>query len=85
VREINRGKTPELIRLVARRTELPEIVVREGCWGALDDDGEIDVPSVITFQEWAKGRGLQDSIVPAERFWDPSFLKAVSKPTPAAR
>lgn len=85
VREINRGKTPELIRLVARRTELPESVVREGCWGALDDDGEIDVPSVITFQEWAKGRGLQDSVVPAERFWDPSFLNAVSKPAPAAR
>lgn len=85
VREINRGKTPELIRLVARRTELPENVVREGCWGVLDDDGEIDVPSVIAFQEWAKGRGLQDSIVPPERFWDPSFLKTPAKPAPAAR
>ncbi len=80
VREINKGKTPELVALIARRTQLPEDVVREACWGNFRDDGQIDVPSVMAFQEWAKARGLQDAIVPVERFWDPSFLGSERKP-----
>lgn len=80
VRDINKGKTPELVSLIARRTELPEDVVREACWGNFRDDGQIDVPSVMAFQEWAKARGLQDAIVPVERFWDPSFLGSERKP-----
>ena len=38
------------------------------------EDGAIDTASLRDFQEWSKGRGELDEVLPLDRYWDPRFV-----------
>ena len=74
VRQYNEGKTDRNVEILAKYTELDQDLIREICWPAIRDDGQINAGSVIQFQEWGLERGLLDSVVSEEEFWDSSFI-----------
>ncbi len=73
VRQYNLGKTERNLDLLAAETGVDRELLRAACWPSIRGDGKIDVASVLEFQKWAVRRGALDEVVPAERFWDPSF------------
>ena len=73
VRQYNLGKTERNLDLLAAETGVDRELLRAACWPSIRGDGKIDVASVLEFQKWAVRRGALDAVVPAERFWDPSF------------
>lgn len=79
VRQYNRGKTDRNVELLAAATGLDAALLKRSCWQAIRGDGRVNVESVLAFQRWAVKRGALDAVVPAERFWDPSFVEAAGK------
>jgi ABC-type nitrate/sulfonate/bicarbonate transport system substrate-binding protein len=79
VRQYNRGKTPRNVEIISKETGLDADLVREACWETIRGDGKINVEGVLDYQRWAVRKGLLDAIVPAEKFWDPSFVEAANK------
>jgi NitT/TauT family transport system substrate-binding protein len=74
VRQFNEGKTDRNVEILAKYAELEEDLVRDSCWVTINGDGQINIDSVFNFQEWALGNELLDHIIPAEQFWDSSFI-----------
>jgi NitT/TauT family transport system substrate-binding protein len=74
VRQYNLGKTERNLDIVASETGVDRELLRATCWPSIRGDGKIDVASVLDFQQWAVRRKVLDGVVPAERFWDPSFV-----------
>jgi NitT/TauT family transport system substrate-binding protein len=79
VRQYNRGKTRRNVDLLVKSTGLQEDLVRQACWPAMRDDGSINLDRVLEFQAWAVKKGLQDRVVPPERFWDGRFTSHANK------
>ncbi len=73
VRQYAQGKTPRNVAIIAKETGLAPEAVRAACWTSIREDGGIDVASVLAFQRWAVRRGVLDTALPPETFWDPSF------------
>lgn len=73
VRQYNRGKTDRNVAIISRETGLDPPSVRTACWESIRADGKVNIESVLDFQRWAVRRGALDSVVPPERFWDPTF------------
>jgi NitT/TauT family transport system substrate-binding protein len=78
VRRMNEGKTDRNVQLVSEGTKLPPEIVRRACWTSLADDGRIEPKSLDAFFAWAKANGHLDADVPAERWWNPSFVDAAN-------
>jgi hypothetical protein len=74
VRQYNRGRTARNLEILATTTALDRELLKVSCWQAIRGDGRINVESVLGFQRWAVRQGALDALVPAERFWDPSFV-----------
>lgn len=85
VRQYNQGKTDRNVAILAKYTQLDDKVLRDMCWPTIRGDGEMDVASVLDFQSWAVTKGLLDSALPSERFWDPSFARNATQQLGAAR
>jgi ABC-type nitrate/sulfonate/bicarbonate transport system substrate-binding protein len=79
IRQYNQGKTRRNVELLAKSTGLQEDLVRQACWPRMRDDGSINLDRVLEFQAWAVKKGLQDRIVPPERFWDGRFTSEAGK------
>jgi len=79
VRQFNQGKTDRNLEILVKHTELEEEILRDACWVTINDNGMINPPSVVDFQDWALGKELLDNIVTEEQFWDPSFLEFANK------
>ncbi|HUM02579.1 MAG TPA: ABC transporter substrate-binding protein [Thermoanaerobaculia bacterium] len=79
VRQYNRGKTPRNLDILVSATGLDRELLKEACWQPIRGDGRINVESVLDFQRWAVRRGALDAVVPAERFWDPSFVEEATR------
>lgn len=75
VRQYNQGKTERNIEILAKYTGLDKEVLNQICWSTLRDDGQIDTQSVLDFQNWAVNKGLLDTVVSADKFWDPGFAE----------
>jgi len=86
VRQYGRGKTPRNLEILARATGLDRDLLAENCWQPIRGDGQVNTAALVAFQRWALGKGALDSVLPPERFWDPSFVDAANEALgPAAR
>lgn len=79
VRQYSRGKTPRNVEIISRETRLDPGLVRDVCWESIRSDGRINVESVLDYERWAARRGVLDAVLPAESFWDPSFVDEASR------
>ncbi len=68
------GPTPRNLEIIAPITQLPEDLLNSMCWPAINPAGDVAVEGVIAFEEFAVDRGYLDEVVPAEDFYDASFL-----------
>lgn len=85
VRQYNRGKTPENLRILAEALDWDLALLQDVCWPPMRDDGLINAESIREFQEWALERGDLDAVLPAERYWAPSFVEHARSVLDAAR
>jgi NitT/TauT family transport system substrate-binding protein len=79
LRAYNEGKTDgnmaalmELMRY--ERSELEEV-----CWPSMGTDGQVGLPGLLEFQEWAFERGELDAVMPTEDFWEPRFVEHAAR------
>jgi len=79
VAQYQEGMTDRNVEIIVEYTGLDENVVRAACWSQVSSDGMINIPDMLEFQEWALKLGLQDEIVPVEKFWDPRFIEYAAK------
>jgi NitT/TauT family transport system substrate-binding protein len=75
IRQYNEGLTERNIEIVAEVTGLEPDFLQEACWPMISDDLRVDVDDIIGFQEWAVERGYMDAVLPAEVFYEPSFVE----------
>lgn len=68
------GATPRNLEIVANFTQLPEDLLNTMCWPAVNPTGEVAVDGVLAFEEFSVERGYLDEVVPADQFYDASFL-----------
>jgi hypothetical protein len=73
VRELEKGKTPPNIELLARATSLEPELLERACWTRFRSDGALDEESFRGFQEWLLERDLLDRMVEPEEYWDDRF------------
>lgn len=76
VKQYNEGATERNVEIMTEATEVDSGLLEEACWPAVADDARVDLPSMLETQEWAVAEGLQDEVIPAERFWDGGFIDA---------
>lgn len=79
VRQINHGKTERNLKILVKHTGLDQEFLKKVCWPFLQNDGKINIESVLDFQAWAVKRGFLDKVVPTNQFWDPSFVEYANK------
>jgi NitT/TauT family transport system substrate-binding protein len=75
IRQYKQGKTERNLEIVARHTGQEMDLLKEACWPAYHEKGNINIDSVLALQEWALARGTLDKKVDVEGFWDPSFIE----------
>ena len=75
VRQYNQGKTERNLAILAEQTGLDQEFLKQACWPAIRDNGEINVQSVLDFQAWAVEKRYLDNSVTENQFWDPSFVE----------
>lgn len=73
VNQLAEGKTERNMELMVNFTGLEEELLEQVCWAHFAEGARINPDSIIAFQEYLFGRGLIDSVVPIETFWDPTF------------
>lgn len=74
-RQYNLGKTDRNVALMVQLTSLGPELVREMAWPMVRADGRLNVESLLEFQQWAVEKGLQDRVVDASDYWEPSFVE----------
>jgi NitT/TauT family transport system substrate-binding protein len=77
IRQYNQGKTDRNVAIIARRTKLPEKIIRRACWLAFHDDGHVAPEKVQPFLDWALQEKLLDVPLKFEQWWNPKFINAV--------
>jgi NitT/TauT family transport system substrate-binding protein len=75
VRTYNLGKTTRNVQIISKYTGLAPDLLAKTCWPSLNNDGRINVDSVLDFQKWAMDKGLLDKVVETDGFWDASFVE----------
>jgi ABC-type nitrate/sulfonate/bicarbonate transport system substrate-binding protein len=78
-RYLDEAKSPRLIEVLARRTQLDEDLLRRMCWTPTVRDGRIDSGSLERYQAWAKNEGLIDATVDVEKMIDTGFTAAANE------
>ena len=75
VAQYNEGKTARNVEIISQYTELTTEEIEQICWQVIRPDGEVDIQSVLAFQDWAVANELVEEPVTAEQLYDPSFLE----------
>jgi ABC-type nitrate/sulfonate/bicarbonate transport system substrate-binding protein len=75
-RYIDEQKSPRLIEILAKRTQLDPDLLRRACWPPTTRDGRIDRSSIERYQDWALREDLIDARVDVERLIDTGLLPA---------
>ena len=79
VQQYREGKTERNLAILSEATGLEETLLRDACWPAFRDGGQINVQSVLDFQAWAVEGGYVDNPLAEHEFWDPSFVEYASE------
>jgi NitT/TauT family transport system substrate-binding protein len=69
--------TPELVASLAKWSQLPEATIRQIATPAYPGDGKVDLPSVMRQQDFWHGRGLVQTVVPANAIVDATVQRDV--------
>ena len=75
VEQYSEGATERNLDIAEGFTELERGLLENMCWPAINPTGDVLVDGVLAFQEFALDRGYLDEVVPAEDFYDSSFLE----------
>lgn len=74
VRQFNQGKTDKNLKILSKYTGLDQELLKKTCWPSFRNDGHINIESIIDFQDWVLKKGLIDTVVSPNQFWDPTFI-----------
>ncbi len=74
VEQYQEGPTERNLEIISEFSQLPEDLLSEMCWPALNPTGDVAVDGVMAFQDFAVERGYLDEVVPADQFMDDAFL-----------
>jgi hypothetical protein len=75
VRQFNQGKTERNLDIMAKHTKYDRELLKKMCWPPFREDGQINIQSVLDYQDWAVKKGLLDRRLRADEFWEPSFIE----------
>jgi NitT/TauT family transport system substrate-binding protein len=75
VKQYKQGKTDRNLAILMKYTNLSRELLQEACWPPIQSDGQIQLESILEFQNWSLQKGLLDSIIPIEQFWDDRFIR----------
>jgi NitT/TauT family transport system substrate-binding protein len=75
VEQYAEGPTERNLDIVAGFTELDRGLLENMCWPGINPSGEVLVDGVLAFEDFALERGYLDEIVPADDFYDGSFIE----------
>ncbi|MSP13312.1 MAG: hypothetical protein EXR62_10200 [Chloroflexi bacterium] len=80
LQQYSQGKTERNVQILAKYTQLDPQTIRDACWTPIHADGQINLSSVLDFQNWSLGKKLLDTTVTdSSKLWDPSFVQYASK------
>jgi NitT/TauT family transport system substrate-binding protein len=79
IRQFNQGKTERNIKILTKYTGLDQEFLKKTCWPAFRNDGHINIESIMDFQDWVLKKGLIDTIVSPNQFWDSTFIEYANK------
>jgi ABC-type nitrate/sulfonate/bicarbonate transport system substrate-binding protein len=69
-RRLAQGKTDQNVADMAAALDLDQDLARRICWIQARDDLAVNAGSLLDFQRWAVTKGLLDTVVDPEQFWD---------------
>jgi NitT/TauT family transport system substrate-binding protein len=84
VRKYMEGKTDRNLEIVSKHTKLPKDLLQRICWPDMRTDGEVNLQTVMAYQNWAVGMGLLEKAAPEDAIWDPRFMDFANKKLPAS-
>ncbi|MEX1093538.1 MAG: ABC transporter substrate-binding protein [Acidimicrobiia bacterium] len=76
VEQYAEGPTKRNLEIISEFSQLPEDLLSEMCWPAINPSGDVAVDGVMAFQDFAVERGYLDEVVQPEQFMNDSFLTA---------
>jgi len=68
MRQYNQGKTERNLKILAKYTGLDQELLKICCWPSLRNNGQINIESMIDFQQWALKKGYLDKEIPPNQF-----------------
>jgi NitT/TauT family transport system substrate-binding protein len=74
-RQYNEGKTARNVEILAKHTNLEPELLAETCWPAIRSDGDINLSTLILYQQRSLDSGYQDALVSTDQLWDASFIE----------
>jgi NitT/TauT family transport system substrate-binding protein len=75
VRLHNQGKSARNLEILAEHTGLEPELLERMCWYTFNEDGSINLESVLDFQAWAVARGYLDRPAEPGQIWEPRFAE----------
>lgn len=69
------GPTEANIEIISENTQLEPGLLQNICWVSINPTGEVLVDGVLDFQDFAVERGYLEEVVPADEFYDGSFIE----------
>jgi NitT/TauT family transport system substrate-binding protein len=78
-RQYKEGKTERNLDILEKVTGLDRDLLARAGWQGLAEDGQLNVQSVLDFQQWASERGLIDRPLAPEEFWEPRFIEHANR------
>jgi NitT/TauT family transport system substrate-binding protein len=79
VRQLNLGKTARNVEILMKHTGQSRELLMQACWPSFRDDGRINLQSIPDYQAWALERGLVDTLLTADEFWDGRFVEHANR------
>lgn len=74
VEQYEEGPTERNLEIISEFSQLPEDLLSEMCWPALNPTGDVAVDGLMAFQDFAVERGYLDEVVQPDQFMDDTFL-----------
>lgn len=74
LRRYQAGSTERNVAIVARYTKLSPELIQRVCWADLPTEGNLNVDSIMEYQDWAVAQGLLDAPVQPGTFWDDQLV-----------
>jgi len=79
VRQFNQGKTDKNLKILSKYTDLDVDLLKKTCWPSFREDGQINIESILDYQQFAIKKGMIDKQVSSNQFWDPRFIEYANK------